>query len=52
MPALGLLLAAPHHLALLLLTAALVVAWTLLREPPHGARIARRLHARRLRCRS
>lgn len=45
MLALDLLLAVLHHLAFLLLTAALVVEWTLLREPPHALRLARLLRA-------
>ncbi len=45
MLALDLLLAVLHHLAFLLLTAALVVEWTLLREPPHAPRLARLLRA-------
>ncbi|WP_369978025.1 DUF2214 family protein [Xanthomonas bundabergensis] len=40
-----LLLAVLHHLAVLLLTVALVVEWTLLREPPQAARLARLLRA-------
>lgn len=40
-----LLLAVLHHLAFLLLTIALVVEWTLLREPPHAQRLARLLRA-------
>lgn len=45
MRALDLSLAALHHLAFLLLTVALVVEWTLLREPPHPVRLARLLRA-------
>lgn len=45
MGALDLILAVLHHLAFLLLTAALVVEWTLLREPPHALRLARLLRA-------
>ncbi|MCC4598092.1 DUF2214 family protein [Xanthomonas campestris pv. phormiicola] len=45
MGALDLLLAVLHHLALLLLSAALVIEWTLLREPPHALRLARLLRA-------
>jgi len=45
MRALDLTLAVLHHLAFLLLTAALVVEWTLLREPPHALRLARLLRA-------
>ncbi|MBN6112960.1 DUF2214 family protein [Xanthomonas bonasiae] len=45
MGALDLTLAVLHHLAFLLLTAALVVEWTLLREPPHALRLARLLRA-------
>ncbi|QNH14928.1 hypothetical protein HEP74_00041 [Xanthomonas sp. SS] len=39
MLALDLTLAVLHHLAFLLLTAALVVEWTLLREPLHALRL-------------
>jgi len=45
MLALDLLLAVLHHLAFLLLSAALVIEWTLLREPPHALRLARLLRA-------
>jgi len=45
MLALDLLLAVLHHLAVLLLTVALTVEWTLLREPPDAARLTRLLRA-------
>ncbi|WP_369941681.1 DUF2214 family protein [Xanthomonas medicagonis] len=45
MLALDLLLAVLHHLAVLLLTVALAVEWTLLREPPDAARLTRLLRA-------
>jgi putative membrane protein len=46
MLALDLLLAILHHLAFLLLTAALVVEWTRRRASPHALQLARRRRAR------